>query len=508
MGPGHLEKAIKSIRNYLLTWLIISGFLLIGIWWATTEVLQLPSFVTLVVLSGSWIALSIVVGLIVAKQVSSPLQAVAQAILHVSPTPIPVPAPDVEKLSLAQELVANLNRQVYDYASGSGNLSDQKSKLNLTIQKLPVAIIGLDADANVTIANPKAQEYAKSQESIVGKNLYGLFDILFQTEDTLEDWIETTRESAVTAQKYWHAIRISSYEGETQYFDLAASYSKQSGEDKTEVIISLFDQTDIYAQQDDDLSFIALAVHELRTPLTILRGYIEVFEDELAATLNPEMQGFMKKMKASAENLTAFVGNILNVARVEQDKLTLKLMEEDWKVVLTGIIDTMRLRAGVHKKQIELTVPEGLPSVGIDRISIAEVVMNIIDNAIKYSPPGKDLIKVQVYETKDGLIETAIQDYGVGIPQTVMPHLFEKYSRNHRNRSSISGTGLGLYLSKALVGAHGGNIWVRSEEGEGTIFGFTIQPFNKLAASEKSGDNKTITRSAHGWIKNHSLSRR
>jgi signal transduction histidine kinase len=88
-----------------------------------------------------------------------------------------------------------------------------------------------------------------------------------------------------------------------------------------------------------------------------------------------------------------------------------------------------------------------------------------------------------------------------------MPHLFEKFSRNYRNQASISGTGLGLYLSKALVNAHGGNIWVRSKESEGTIFGFTIQPYGKLADGDKSGDNKTITRSAHGWIKNHSLSR-
>lgn len=507
MGQGHLEKALKAIRKYILVWLLLSGFLLIGIWWATDQFLDLAPLLTLAVLIGSWFVLAIVIGLIMAKKVSSPLTAVAQAILHVSPTPLPVPAPDVEKLSIAKELVANLNRQVYDYASGSGNLREQKNPLNLTIQKLPVAIIGLDHEATITLANPKAQQYANSKENLVNKNLYGLFDILFQSEETLEDWIEKARESAVTSQHYWHAIRITPFEGKTQYFDMAASYSKQSGDDKTEVIITLFDQTDIYAEQDEDLSFIALAVHELRTPLTILRGYIEVFEDELGQKLSPEMNDFMLKMKASAENLTAFVGNILNVARIEQDQLSLKLMEEDWKVVLTNIIETMRLRAKVHKKDIQVTIPDGLPKVGIDRISIAEVVMNILDNAIKYSPPGKDVIKIKVYPTKDGLIETVIQDYGVGVPTGVMPHLFEKYSRNHRNRSTISGTGLGLYLSKALVNAHGGNIWVRSKENEGTIFGFTIQPFDKLADAEKSGDNKTVTRSAHGWIKNHSLSR-
>ncbi|MEX2014973.1 MAG: HAMP domain-containing sensor histidine kinase [Candidatus Saccharimonadales bacterium] len=507
LGSGYLEKALQAIRNYLLIWFFIAGVLLIGTWVAIEEFLDFPMIQTLAILSGIWLLFLLLIGTVVASKVSSPFKAVAQAILHVSPSPIAVQAPQVEKLTIAKELVANLNRQVYEYVSGSRQQNQEESKLSITIQKLPVAIIGLDYEANITLANPKAQECAGTSDSIVGKNLYGLFDILFRTEDTLEAWIDKTKNNAVTAQRYWHAIKVTPFGGETKYFDLAANYSQPAENSKTEVIISLFDQTDIYAKQDDSLSFIALAVHELRSPLTILRGYIEVFEDELSGSLSPEMQDFMQKMQVSAEDLTAFVGNILNVAKVEQNQLSLKLIEEDWNEILTRIIDTMSLRAKVHKKSILLNIEKDLPKVGLDRVSISEVVMNLIDNAIKYSPAGKDTIKVESYLTKDGLVETIVQDYGVGVPQSVMPHLFEKFSRNYRNQASISGTGLGLYLSKALVNAHGGNIWVRSKEGEGTIFGFTIQPYAKLADDDKSGDNGVITRSAHGWIKNHSLSR-
>ncbi|HEX5797928.1 MAG TPA: ATP-binding protein [Candidatus Saccharimonadales bacterium] len=507
LGSGYLEKALRAIRNYLLIWFLVAGVSLIGTWWIVEQFLDFPMVQTLAILSGVWLFFLLFIGTLVANKVSSPFKAVAQAILHVAPSPIPVQAPQVEKLTIAKELVANLNRQVYDYVSGSRQQNQEESKLSITIQKLPVAIIGLDHEANITLANPKAQEYAGTSDSIVGKNLYGLFDILFRTEDTLESWIEKTKNNAVTAQKYWHVIKVTPFGGETKYFDLAAHYSQPAENSKTEVILSLFDQTDIYSKQDDSLSFIALAVHELRSPLTILRGYIEVFEDELSGSLSPEMQDFMQKMQVSAEDLTAFVGNILNVAKVEQNQLSLKLVEEDWKEILTRIIDTMSLRAKVHKKVIQLNIDSDLPKVGIDRVSISEVIMNLIDNAIKYSPAGKDMIKVESYLTKDGLVETIVQDYGVGVPQSVMPHLFEKFSRNYRNQASISGTGLGLYLSKALVNAHGGNIWVRSKEGEGTIFGFTIQPYAKLADGDKSGDNKTITRNAHGWIKNHSLSR-
>jgi two-component system, OmpR family, sensor histidine kinase VicK len=101
-----------------------------------------------------------------------------------------------------------------------------------------------------------------------------------------------------------------------------------------------------------------------------------------------------------------------------------------------------------------------------------------------------------------------VQDFGVGIPSSVMPNLFSKFYRDHRNRAQIGGTGLGLYLSKAIISAHGGNIWVQSKEGEGSTFGFTLMPYERLAEELKNSDNNEIVRGAHGWIKNHSLYRR
>lgn len=488
--------------------MLLSGLILIGLWWASATWLVEKPIVTLALLTGTWIMLSLIIGLSLAKQVTRPLTAISQAIMHVSPSPLPIAAPDIEKLGLAKELVANLVRQVYDFASKSADLehTQAQSAGDITIQQLPVCVIGIDAEANIVFANPKAQEYANKSESLVGKNLYNQLDILFRDE-TLEDWTEKCREGSVTAQKIWHGVRMTPYGEPNKYCDLAASYSKQADPTKAEVVLTAFDETASYSEQDEELSFIALAVHELRAPLTVLKGYIEVFEDELGKDLNPELQGFIQKMQAAAENLTAFVGNILNVARIEQNQLSLKLTEENWKETLTNIVSDMQLRAKVHGKVIQLTVPEGLPNVGIDKVSIAEVVINLLDNAIKYSPHDKTLIKVNVAMTKDNLVETTVEDSGVGIPEAVMPHLFEKYSRNYRNKASITGTGLGLYLSKSLVSAHGGNIWVRSKEGQGTVFGFTIIPYSRLADKDKSGDNNAITRSAHGWIKNHSLSR-
>src|SRR5262249_15536139 len=156
---------------------------------------------------------------------------------------------------------------------------------------------------------------------------------------------------------------------------------------------------------------------------------------------------------------------------------------------------------------LKLHIADGLPTVGADRLSMQEVVSNLIDNAIKYSGQSKEIL-IDAHMNAEGYVETTVQDKGVGVPASIMPNLFTKFYRDHRNRAQIGGTGLGLYLCKAFVSAHGGNIWVKSHEGQGSTFGFTLVPYTKLADEVKNNANQEITRSAHGWIKNHSLYRR
>jgi signal transduction histidine kinase len=93
------------------------------------------------------------------------------------------------------------------------------------------------------------------------------------------------------------------------------------------------------------------------------------------------------------------------------------------------------------------------------------------------------------------------------MPTNVVSNLFERFYRSHHSKIDVGGTGLGLYLCKSIVEAHGGNIWVRSKEGEGSTFGFTVKPFSAVDEEQKNGDNTDIVRNAHGWIKNHSLYR-
>jgi signal transduction histidine kinase len=288
---------------------------------------------------------------------------------------------------------------------------------------------------------------------------------------------------------------------------MAASYSKDDPQNR-EVLLALFDRTASYEEDDQDLSFIALVVHELRTPLSLLLGYIELFEQELDGKLDPELTRFMHQMKSAGQNLASFVSNVLTVARMENNQLELQLTEENWGDIVKQAVSEMQLRAQVQGVTIETFIDNTIPTVGANPVTASEVIINLVDNAIKYCHDAeRKTVIIRVAPSADGMIETTVQDFGVGIPASVIPNLFEKFYRNHRNRSRIGGTGLGLYLCRSIVEAHGGHIWVQSQDGKGATFGFTLKPYTALASELKNSNNTDITHSAHGWIKNHSLYR-
>jgi signal transduction histidine kinase len=445
---------------------------------------------------------------------TEPLEYIWRAIVHVSPNGNSVPAPNLDHNTVAPELVSSLVMQVYELASsGPKELRDNKTaaateELSRTITtNFPLPVLAVDKNHSIIYANEAAFRYLDAQPAdLLHKSFYSSFDLSFTDGNTIDSWLRDCRANKATDTHAWQRVQLKLNDGRPKQFDMAAAYSKANPAG-AEVIITLFDQTQRYQSDDQALDFIALAVHELRTPLTALHGYIEVFEDEFQGKLDPELTDFMHKMQASAKQLTAFVNNILKVARLEQGQVVLQLTEENWQDIVKNAVDNLQLQAQVRGIKIAYNVADDIPPVAVDKISIIEVINNLVDNAIKYSGTGK-LITITSRRTNDGMVETVVHDDGVGIPSSVLPHLFEKFHRNHRNQSKIGGTGLGLYLCSALIQAHGGNIWVKSKEDAGTAIGFTVQPYSMLADSQKNSHNTDITRNAHGWIKNHSLYRR
>lgn len=509
-----VEQLKSHIRKHIFGLVLLENVLLIGLWWGLTSLTDLEPLIILPIS----LALSLVASIFLASIASSyaiePMRAMWQAILHLSPSDQGVAAPDLKKLRVGQELVANLAAQVNQLSNVANQTALENQRRlkdpsqNFVAQNLPLPMLLLDPAENISFANDAAVKYIGIPAAdLAGKNVYMVLDMSFPSGDTFDKWLKDAKLKHATASKTWERVRLNVRDNHpARLFDLAAFYNR-ANPDRLETMLTLFDHTKQYSQDEQAVSFIALTVHELRTPLTLLRGYIEVFQDELADSVDPELQSFMLKMRSQAEQLTGFVNNILNVARVDDDQLELKLEEGSWSEILKNAINSLSLQAKVRGITLHCRLATNLPTVGVDRLSVQEVINNLVDNAIKYSGTSK-VINIDTHLTKDGLVETTVQDYGLGISSSIMPNLFTKFYRDHRNRAQIGGTGLGLYLSKAIITAHGGTIWVRSKEGEGSTFGFTLMPYARMAEEMKHSGDKEIARSAHGWIKNHSLYRR
>ncbi|HEV7454714.1 MAG TPA: PAS domain-containing sensor histidine kinase [Candidatus Saccharimonadales bacterium] len=507
----NLQKFITQVRGRLFAVLVLNNLIIFGDWYIMHKLFELEGMVLLITLFCASIISLTILPWFTTRYITEPTKLIWQAILHIAPDAVNTPAPDIKKHGLGHDLVVNLVSHIYQLASvvetvektAAGRPTDFKK--NFVANSLPLPLMVLDKKQDILFANKPMLDIIKRTEAeTTGQNVYSVLDLSFGSAETLDKWLASAEASQAVATKMWERVRLATTVGETvPQFDLAAYYNK-GNPDGFETMLVLFDKTKSYSQDDQGLSFVALAVHELRTPITLLRGYIEALEEDLEGKLDAETLGFIHKMKASAQTLTGFINNMLNVARIENDQLVLKLQEDKWADIVQGVISDEMLRAKVQGVELITQIDPNLPTVGVDRVSAYEVLANLVDNAIKYSGKSKK-VYIKSFINQDGMVETTVQDAGVGIPTSVLPNLFEKFYRSHRSRNQVGGTGLGLYLAKSFVEAHGGHIWVRSKENVGTTFGFTVIPFSKLADEKKTGDNNDITRGAHGWIKNHSL---
>ena len=508
----HLQKYVSQVRNQLLLLLVINNILVIGVWWLVGYQLQAND---LILFCSLVVTVTFALGLLpilLAKPITKPTKVIWQAIMHIAPDTANVPSPDLKDVGLGYEMVTNLVSHVYQLAAVVDDIEKTAAKnphnlhANFVANSLPLPLMVLDKNQNILFANKPMCDYIKLEENeVIGQNDYSVVDMSFSTDNTFDKWLKNAQTNAPVASTSWERVRLTPQNGDGSHlqFDLAAYYNR-SNPDGFETMLVFFDHTASYSQDDQALGFVALAVHELRTPVTLLRGYVEVLQDELAGQVSPELDGFMHKMKAAAQSLTAFINNMLDVARIENNQLELKLHEEKWPDIVQTVVGDLSLRAQLQGVVINAQVDPNLPTVGVDRVSIYEVLVNLIDNAVKYSGTSKKVV-IRSQLNQEGLVETTVQDFGAGIPTSLLPSLFEKFYRSHRSRNKVGGTGLGLYLCKAMVDAHGGHIWVKSKEGEGSTFGFTVLPYSKVAEEKKNGAAQDITHSAHGWIKNHSL---
>ncbi len=217
--------------------------------------------------------------------------------------------------------------------------------------------------------------------------------------------------------------------------------------------------------------FVFIASHELRAPITTMKGYLELILKDTSNKMNAEMIRNLKVVFEDANHLNQLVEDLLNVARIEAGKF--KFEPEVFSVGELGKKTVEGLSAKAQAKKIKISFEDGENlKINSDQGKVQEILMNLVDNSVKYTPEfGKVVVKV-TQVGKDVVV--SVSDNGLGIPESFKKHIFEKFSRVERAQVGMQGTGLGLFIVKQLIDRMGGKIWFESQEGKGSTFSFSF----------------------------------
>jgi signal transduction histidine kinase len=221
--------------------------------------------------------------------------------------------------------------------------------------------------------------------------------------------------------------------------------------------------------------FIMTASHELRTPLMAVQGYIELlsqYNDEISAETRTE---FIEKAHRGCDELALMVGNIMDASRLQLEAERIHLAPVELASSARHVMEILEAVTTREQRPVNLAISPGL-CVLADELRLRQILLNLLSNALKYSPPGSTLQVLAIQG--QGLVRISVRDYGMGVPPEEQQRLFERFVRLERDiNSPVRGAGLGLYISRRLVEAMGGRLWVESSgvSGEGSTFSFTLQ---------------------------------
>ncbi|MBI4511208.1 MAG: PAS domain S-box protein [Deltaproteobacteria bacterium] len=212
--------------------------------------------------------------------------------------------------------------------------------------------------------------------------------------------------------------------------------------------------------------FLSVAAHELRTPITVIKTYVQLLERLVPSGQDPVMDRACRALGRQAARMARLVQDLLEVSRVQVGRMQLKRELIDLAALVSRVVDAMQALTATHELGVELTAE---PAIDGDPERLEQVVMNLIDNAIRYSPDG-GLIRIRL-GMHEGEAHLQVQDFGLGIPEGMRERVFERFFRAHAGtRSNYGGMGVGLFVCRSIVELHGGRIWVESKEGEGSTF--------------------------------------
>ncbi len=352
-----------------------------------------------------------------------------------------------------------LNKMANRLQSQIDTLKTDQAKLEAVLSQMTDGVIIADAEGTVILVNPAAKRlfHLKDDDS----SAHSVVEVI-RHHQLVELW----RKCSETKEQQSLTMELSA----ERLFIQAIAVPL----DKTlpgAILLIFQDLTRLRRLELVRRDFVSNVSHELRTPLASLKALVETLQ-EGALEDRPAARRFLSRMDTEIDTLTQIVRELLELSKIESGKVPLLLKPVAPRVLLTPAVDRMRLQAERAGLSIQLDCPIDLPLVMSDPDRMEQVMVNLLHNAVKFTPPGGE-VTVSAQSNSDFVI-FCVKDTGVGISTEDLGRIFERFYKADRARSG-GGTGLGLSIARHMVEAHGGQIWAESELGKGSCFYFSLR---------------------------------
>lgn len=374
--------------------------------------------------------------------------------------------------ALAEQQKATLN-VLEDVEIEKEKATRERDKTDIILHSIGDGVLVVDKNYKIIIFNGEAEKISGfSATEAIGKRYDAILKFIFEKDEKVNDeFIKGALETGQIKQMANHTVLIKKDGSRVPVADSAAPFKDKGGQVVGCVVVF----RDVTHEREIDQmksEFVSVASHQLRTPLTGIKWFAELL---MKTKINKDAKDYVKQISISNERMVRLVDDLLNVSRIETGrKFDIVLKDTDLVPLVKGVIDEQKSSA--DERHVTISCATDAPKeliMHVDELKMRQAVQNLISNAIKYSKENGNI--VVGCEHKPDEIVFSVKDNGIGIPKKQQGQIFNKFFRAENVFTvHTDGTGLGLYIVKAIVEAHGGKVWFESEENVGTTFYFSL----------------------------------
>ena len=381
---------------------------------------------------------------------------------------------EIMHFSEKNEVASEQKKLTEELASRNKQLAEEKAKSDAMLENIGDGIIGVNDRGEIVFTNRQFEALMGwKQEELIGKPLWHSIKLL----------TKEGKEVPINEQPIRNALFLKKRIVTTDYSYLRKDDSMfPASITATPIIVygnvlgGVIVFSNITKEKEVDrmkTEFISLASHQLRTPLSAIKWFCEILLDKDAGELNQEQQELLTNVYQSNDRMIELVNTLLNISRIESGRIIIDPKPTDLRKLLDGVIVEIKPRLDKKKQNLTTSFDKDLPLVNIDSNLVRHVYMNLLTNAVKYTPEGGQITVTISISGED--VVSQVSDNGYGIPKGQYEQVFNRFFRAENIlKVETEGTGLGLYLTKAIVASSGGKIWFESDEKKGTTFWFSI----------------------------------